>query len=119
MSMTFSIVSNDGDGYFHGECDATFNVHNSGGYAIIRAIGAVEDSCGSMPADEVLAACVAFRATEADVSHVTVPAAQGVGEGGARWVECGVDENYVRTRIGWLEELAELARAGGYEVGWC
>lgn len=105
MSMTFTIAHRSPDAWHHGECDATFNVHNEGGCAILRAIGVDAEPVGSHDAAEVLARCVAWRATH---SYAPVWHTPGVG----------VDDAYVAVRVGWLEELARLCVASGAWVGW-
>jgi hypothetical protein len=121
MSMTFTIcerVTVDGrEVWSHGECDATFNVHNAGGYAILRSIGIEPDSCGSHEAADVVARCVTWRAMDAPARGIVEPS-DTRGEGGARMVECGVDGAYVESRIARMEELARVAVAGGFAVGW-
>ena len=121
MGATFTIaerVEIDGrEVWSHGTCDASFSVHNQGAAAILRAIGHEWDSCGTIEAADTVARCVTWRAV-GEPAAVTVEADSGVGAHGMRWVECGVDEDYVRTRIGWLEELARVAVASGRQVGW-
>lgn len=120
MSMTFTIAHRiDVDGrevWSHGECDATFNVHNAGGYAILASLGFEADTCGSLDAGEVLRRCVTFRAVDAPAQGTVEPRVER-GQG-ATMVECGFDVEYVRTRIGLLEELARVAAGMGAAVGW-
>ena len=107
MSMTFTIARRMDDGaWWHGHHDAAFNVHNSGGCAILRAIGLEADCCGSHDAADVVARCVTYRATHADA-----PAVRPM-------VRVGVDDDYVAERVVQLEELARIAAAEGAAVGW-
>lgn len=121
MSMTFTIAHRtDVDGrevWSHGECDATFNVHNAGGCAILASLGFEPDYCGSLDAQEVLRRCVTFRAVDAPARGTVEPSVER-GAGGATMIECGFDVEYVRERIGRLEELARVAVAQGAAVGW-
>lgn len=120
MSMTFTIAHREQDGdrvvWSHGECDATFNVHNAGGYALLRTVGIEPDYAGSVDAAECLNRCVAWRATEAPARGIVEPAVT-VG-GGARMVEFGVNREYVAERVARLEELARVCVASGAWVGW-
>lgn len=117
MSMTFTIARRMADGaWWHGEHDAAFNVHNAGGMAILESIGIEPDYCGSHDAADVLARCVAWRATDAE-AHGTFPASDVRGDG-ARMVTVGVSREYVAHRVGCLEELARIAVGEGAAVGW-
>lgn len=122
MSMTFTIahrITVDGrEVWSHGECDATFNVHNAGGFAILRTIGIEPDHCGSWEAADVMARCAVWRAVDAPARGIVEPHVHA-GDGHATMVECGVGFDYVEARIGWLEELARVCNATpGAAVGW-
>jgi len=121
MSMTFTIAHRiDVDGrevWSHGECDATFNVHNAGGWAILRTIGIEPDYCGAVEAADVVARCTMWRAVDAPARGIVEPSVRG-GDGHATMVECGVGFEYVEARIAWLEELARVCVASGAWVGW-
>lgn len=119
MSMTFTIARRMDDGaWWHGDHDAAFNVHNAGGYAILRTIGIEPDYCGTADAADVVARCVTWRAVDAPARGVVEPRVTG-GDGHAIMVECGVGYEYVAERIARLEALARIAVAeDGAAVGW-
>lgn len=116
MSVDFTIATRMEDGsYWHGECDASFNVSNANAAAILDALGIEWDSCGSVDAREMIGRCAAWRAVGVAQERA---ATQGVGANGCRWYEGGIDRAYIERRIGQMEALAELARDRGGEVGW-
>lgn len=122
MSMDFTICERvtgefGREFWSHGRCDATFNVHNAGGCAILRTLGYEPDSCGTLDPADVLARIALWEAF-GDPSGVTVPPSDEYVPSGARIVELGISGPYVRERIRKLAELADLALASGRMVGW-
>ena len=116
MSVDFTIATEHEDGsWYHGACDYSFNLANANASMILRAIGLPDDPCGSADAEDVLARCATFRAVGHAVGRATEITQK---PGRALIVSVGRPPEYVHERIGWLEKLAEYARANGYAVGW-
>jgi hypothetical protein len=119
MSMTFYATSQtvkaDGTVQFLMLGGPDVNLCNRNARMILELLGyeaEAEDGCGSILASRLVERVEQALAVTASVPEIDcgTETEEGIGLGGARWIECGVREGYVRDT---LERILEVARAAG------
>jgi len=114
-NMTYHEVIEDGY-TCHDPNGPSLNVSNTNAFYLQELLGLEPDYSGEIEAADLLGrVLVAMGLGGHDVG---VPPVEGLGENGARWIDCGRREGYADERLSILKEIAEEAIAAGELVGW-
>lgn len=97
------------------DCSLEVNVSNTNAALILERLGVEFDYCGSLSADEAYS-----RAMLANVGRDDSGQAASVSkaEGGATWVDCGLEAGYFDRQMSRIATLAEAGMAQSRKVVW-
>lgn len=96
------------------------NMSNTNAMYLMGILGLPVDDdayCGSITADELIERILLASAVDRDES--ATPDVVTTTPGLATWVECGLPEGYVSSRLAGLWEVATAAKNAGRLVQWC
>jgi len=94
--------------------DRTLNLSNGNAVRVLTALGYEDiEPCGSLDIDDLLRRCE--LALNCAPLLPEFPDQVIEGDGKARLILCGLDRDGVYARIGWLQEVAQMAQAEGHD----
>jgi hypothetical protein len=118
MSMTFSasekrITDQYPNGIFAWVDGPEVNCSNTNACAVLGLLGyhsIAEDCCGVIDPNELVTHCLTalFGIVEQPAIDASTPATQGVGDGGATWIDCGRRDGYFNERLTAILGVAEF-----------